>query len=114
MKSLQEQLKRLRDILNSTSGKGRIYHYTRPKDIAKHWVTWQEDGEGESSDADNVKTYQQVHGTIDLFTRTEYDPLVDEIQEALNAAEHVGWVLNSVQYEDETNLIHYEWGFNIG
>ena len=114
MKSLQIQLKRLRDILNNTSGRGRIFHYTRPKDKDQHWVTWQEDGEGESSDSDNVKAFQQVHGTIDLFTRTEYDPLADEIQEALNNAEHVGWMLTSVQYEDETNLIHYEWEFNIG
>ena len=38
---------------------------------------------------------------------------MDLIQEALNTSEGVGWVLSSVQYEDETNLIHYEWTFAV-
>lgn len=114
MKSLQTQLKALRDVLNTTSARGKIYHYKRPKDKPKHWVVWQEAGEGESFDSDNRKKYQQINGTIDCFSLEEYDPLFDEIQEALNNAENVGWRLNSVQYEDETNLIHYEWEFNIG
>ena len=49
---------------------------------------------------------------IDCFTQKEYDPVLDEIQDALNEAE-IGWRLSSVQYEDETNLIHSEWEFNI-
>ena len=48
--------------------------------------------------------------TIDYFTRTEFDANVDRIQEALNAA-GIGYRINSVQYEDTTNLIHYEWEF---
>ena len=56
---------------------------------------------------------QQVRGTIDLYTLQEFDPAVDLIQEALNTSEGVGWVLSSVQYEDETNLIHYEWTFAV-
>ena len=54
-----------------------------------------------------------MRGTIDLYTRQEFDPAVDQIQEGLNTSEGVGWVLSSVQYEDETNLIHYEWTFAV-
>jgi hypothetical protein len=46
--------------------------------------------------------------TIDYFTLTEFDAMVDAIQEALSDAE-VAWHLNSFQYEDETKLQHYEW-----
>lgn len=113
MKSLQNSLKQIRDILNSTSAKGRVYHYTRPKGEVPSWVVWQEDSEEAAFDAENHKAEQQVHGTIDCYSQTEYDPLFDEIQDALDKAENVGFRLNSVQYEDETRLIHYEWEFNV-
>jgi len=113
MKSVQQNLKRIRDALNGTSAHGRVYHYTRPSDQNSSWVVWQEDGEGESFNTGNHKAEQQIHGTIDCYTPTEYDPLLDEIQTALEGLEDTGWSLLSVQYEDETNLIHYEWEFNI-
>lgn len=113
MKSLTQNLKRIRDALNKTSAKGRVFHYTRPSDTSTAWIVWQEDGEGVSHEADNHKINQQIHGTIDCFSLNEYDELFDEIQEALNSLGSVGWALNSVQYEDETNLIHYEWEFYI-
>lgn len=63
--------------------------------------------------ADNRKQEQQISGTVDCFTQIEYDPLLDEIQEALDATENVAWMLESVQYEDETKYIHYEWAFRV-
>lgn len=112
MKSLQTNLKRIRDLLNATSARGRVYHYTRPKDKLTSWIVWMEDSEAGAAESDNRKAYQQVHGTIDCYTKIEYDPLLDEIQNALNSA-GVGWRLNMVDYEDETALIHYEWEFFI-
>lgn len=112
MKSLQENLKTLRDVLNSTSANGRIGHYFRPASDKPSFIVWQESDEAESHESNNHKTYQQVAGTIDCYTQTEYDPLLDEIQEALDGA-GIGFRLNSVQYEDETKLIHYEWEFYI-
>ena len=59
-----------------------------------------------------VKEQEQIiHGTIDFFTKTEYHKTIDDIQAALTASPRIGWNLSSVQYEDETNLIHYEWEF---
>lgn len=89
-----------------------VYHYWRsaPEGL-KSYVVWAEDGEENSFDADNKKQIQGIHGTIDLFTKTEFDRLADEIQEGLNNLENVSWRLESVQYEDETMFIHYEWEF---
>lgn len=112
MKSLQDNLKGLRDTLKTISEPGKVFHYAKPKWVKPPWVVWQEDGENASFHPDNRKGEQQVHGTIDCYTQTEYDPLLDEVQGALDAA-GIGWSLLSVQYEDETRLIHYEWEFNI-
>ena len=84
------------------------YHYRRLKDELPYCI-WQEDGEENSFNAGNRKTEQEIHGTLDYFTRTEYDPKIDSIQEYLDSVGDCGWQLLSVQYEDETNIIHYEW-----
>lgn len=87
-----------------------VYHYFR---IVKknRYIIWAEDAEENSKHSDNQKDLQQITGTIDLFTKKEFDGAVDQIQDGLNGLENVGWRLNSVQYEEETNFIHYEWTF---
>ena len=47
-----------------------------------------------------------------LYTKTDKDPLFSAIPEAL---EDIGaaWYLNSVQYEEDTGLIHYEWVWEV-
>lgn len=87
------------------------YHYFRPADT---WpcLVWQEDGEGESFHASNHKREQTIHGTTDYYTQTEYDPAIDAIQDTLENIS-AAWSLNSVQYEEATKLIHYEWEWNV-
>ena len=53
-----------------------------------------------------------MQGTIDLYTKTEFDPLVDQIHEAM-AENKIPASISSVQYEDETQLIHYTWDFEV-
>ena len=53
-----------------------------------------------------------ISGTIDLFTKQEYDPWVQEITRALEDAE-ITCRIESIQYEDETGYIHYEWRFEV-
>lgn len=113
MMSLSQNLKKIRDALKTTSASDRVFHYRRPKGNYSSWIVWQEDGEAESHESNNRKGEQQIHGTIDCFSLEEYDDLFDEIQDALNSVQNVGWSLLSVQYEDETNLIHYEWEFYV-
>ena len=37
--------------------------------------------------------------------------MVDNIQDALNEVENLGWNLDAVLYEDETGLIHFSWNW---
>lgn len=76
------------------------------------YAVWAEDSEGSSIEADNRKGEQSIQGTLDYFTKTDKDPKVDEIQEAFKAAE-ISFYLESVQYEDETKYIHYEWVWEV-
>ena len=88
-----------------------VSHYVAAKKSDKY-IVWAEDGEGDSEWAGNKKQTQVLTGTIDYFTKTEFDANVQKIQTALNDAE-ISWTLNSVQYEDETKLIHHEWVFEV-
>lgn len=88
----------------------KVYHYTAPQAVAGAYIVWAEDGQGDSAWADGVMTAQAIEGAIDYYTPTEYDGAVTDIQGALGAA-GISWRLNSVQHEDETGLIHYEWIF---
>lgn len=108
MKSLTQTLKRIRDVLNAAAP-GMVYHYWRKAKVDAAFVVWQEDSEASSFNADQKRVEQQIHGQVNLYTQTEYDPLCDSIQDALNDAEGVGWRLDSVIYEDEVNMIHYTW-----
>lgn len=103
---LQNKLLKIRDVLTSISGLP-VSHYEYNGD-SEFYCVWAEDNEPTSVEGDNKKQIQTIQGTIDFFTKMEFDPFVDEIQCALNDAE-ISFRLNSVQYEDETELIHFEW-----
>lgn len=91
-----------------------ISHYLRPQQKKGAFAVWQEDGEVSSLEADNHKREQAIEGTLDYFTQLEGDPMINTIQETLNGIECFGWELNSVQYEEDTEYIHYEWRWSIG
>lgn len=105
MTSIQSKLRKIQDALLTVTES--TYHYWRAK-AEPPFLVWAEDGEIDSFHAGNRKQEQQLHGSADLYTKTEFDPLVDEIQDALDEI-MTGWTLSSVQYEDETGLIHYTW-----
>lgn len=107
--SIQTKLRTVRDALVGVTD--ACYHYRRPPAAPKsNYIIWAEDSEDGSFDTNNRKQEQQIHGTVDYYTLTEFDPVVDAIQEAFVSA-GIGFRINSVQYEDDTNLIHYEWDF---
>lgn len=88
-----------------------VGHY-EAMDKTDRYIVWAEDAEVDSLEADNWKGGQTIEGTIDYFTKDEDDPHIEAIPNALNRA-RIGWSLNSVQYEDETEFIHYEWLFRV-
>lgn len=107
--TLQNKLRQIGEALAEVTP--CCYHYWRPvKDVP--CLIWAEDGEDDAANADNHKTEQAIGGTVDFFTRTEFDPLLDDVQEALDGL-GIAWQLESVQFEDETNLIHYEWRWSV-
>ena len=88
-----------------------VSHYEAHEQMDKYLV-WAEDGQAASVWADDRMQEQAIQGTIDYFTKTENDPNVRKIQDALNDAS-ISLRLNSVQHEDETGYIHHEWVFEV-
>lgn len=107
--TLQNKLQQIGQTLAGVTQK--TYHYFRPVKDAPCLI-WYETGEDNSFNADNHKAEQRITGTVDCFTKTEFDPLLDEVQTALDSL-GLTWSLDSVQYEDETNLIHYSWNWGV-
>lgn len=110
MKSIQTLLSNFKTEINSIEGL-TAYHYERAEDFSLPYAVWAENGEAESFHGNNRKEEQTITGSIDLYTETEFDPLVDSIQGALNDV--CVWSLDSVQYEDATKLIHYSWVWEL-
>lgn len=108
--SVQAKLIKIADALDGISGLD-TYHYWRFSVTAPYCI-WQEDSET-GLQLNNHKAEQGLSGTVHLFTHTEFDPYVDSIQSALNGVENLFWALNSVQYEDDTHLIHHEWRWTL-
>lgn len=107
MTSLQKKLNGFKNELTCVCRE--VWHYKRPPNTKPPFLVWAEDGEGEySMIADNHKVEQSIHMYIDYFTKEEFDPAVDEIQDILNAYGSE-WRLNDIQYEEDVNLIHYTW-----
>lgn len=102
-------LQRIKNLLLTVTDK--VYHYHAWEQQDKY-IVWAEDSEGDSVHADNQKQIQAIQGTIDYFTKDEGDPNVEKIQKAMNDNE-ISWQLNSSQYEEETEYIHYEWLFEV-
>lgn len=63
---------------------------------------------GEDLVSDDVHLERGTEGTVDLFTRDDTSAPRNAVEAVLNAA-GAAWHLNSVQFEDDTGYIHYEW-----
>lgn len=112
--TLQQKLERIGTALVAGIG-DNVYHYWRPQMQAPFCV-WAEEGEDDSFDADNQKKEQVIGGYVDYYTKLEYDPSLDAVQDVLRglaADMSFGWRLDSVQREDETELIHYQWRWSV-
>lgn len=110
---MQDKLKIIPEILLTVTDK--VYHYEAIH-VSDKYIVWAEDSEGSSLEADNYKAEQSIQGTIDYFTKEEFDKNVDEIQNAL-ISNCISFYLNSVQYESlddsGSGYIHYEWVWEV-
>lgn len=106
----QNQLKTIATALTAIEGL-HVYHYWRDMRDAPFCV-WQEDGH-RTFDADNHVAEKGWTGYVDYYTKTEFDENIDLIESALNGIENLTYELNSADYEEETNLIHYSWEWEM-
>lgn len=106
---ITQKLKRLSNILKSLCD--NVGHYEVVKKTKKY-IVWSEEVEDSSLSADDKKEEITIQGSIDLYTTVEFDELIDELAEALTINE-IGWELASVQYEDATGYIHYEFIWRV-
>lgn len=90
----------------------RVYRYTAISSPTFPYIVWAEDGQSDSLHGDGVMINQTIEGTIDLFSKIPDDPMIGQIQSALNDA-GIGFRLNAVQFEQDTRVIHHEWVWNI-
>lgn len=84
-----------------------VFHYEAYEKKNKY-IVWKEETEANSHVADNKKDVQVLQGSIDYFTKEDVDENVDKIQASLEIM-GISFRLNSVQYEEETGYIHFEW-----
>ena len=89
----------------------RVYHYYAMNEDDQY-IVWAEESESGANEGDNRRLNQTIQGTIDYFTKMDMDENVDKIQSLLNGA-GISFYLSSVQFEEETGYIHYEWIWEV-
>ena len=85
----------------------RVYNFVAAPGTAPPYIVWQVGGDNDLS-AGNGHAETAAVVIVDLYTKQAADPLVQSIPRALEGI-GASWYLNSVQYETETGLYHYEW-----
>lgn len=79
---------------------------------SERYFVWQADGEADCI-LDGQHAEKAVTGSTDLFTKQEFDPWKDQMEEAFDNAPDILWRLNSIQFEEETGFWHYEWLWTV-
>lgn len=85
----------------------KFAHFSWSHAPSGDWGVYAEDGEG-TFFADRKRSEVRTEGSIDYFTHSDDGVAKAAIETALDGIDIVYW-LNSVQYEDDTGFIHYEW-----
>lgn len=87
-----------------------VYRYQAPDNAPVPYAVWAEDTRFDF-EADGTHAERAWQGTIDYYTRTEGDETVEDIEDCLTGLD-IPWKLNSIQYEEDTGIIHFEWVWN--
>lgn len=97
------------DLLSELASTGipfAAFAWGTPPD-AESWGVLSIDG-GIALTGDNTHAEDLIEGTIDLYTRVIKADAFNAINNKLRTLD-LAYRLNSVQYESDTRLIHYEW-----
>lgn len=82
-------------------------HFGWSRALAGDYGVWAEDGANDLR-ADDIHSEHITQGTVDYFTRDDSGTPQAAIEAALDNGA-IAWYLNSIQFEDDTGYIHYEW-----
>ena len=86
-----------------------VSHAQRIK--SERYFVWQEEGANDF-EAGNQHTERAITGSTDLFTKQEFDPWAEELEQSFNLR-GIAWYINSVQFEEDTGFWHYEWVWEV-
>ncbi|MBR2132904.1 MAG: hypothetical protein IJ955_10310 [Oscillospiraceae bacterium] len=90
-----------------------VYHFEADHAATAPYIVWSEDGGGTPVFANNQMQVQPITGTVDLFTAdAEERSLFYAVQQVLNNFPCC-WYLNSIQREEDSGLMHYEWVWEV-
>lgn len=89
----------------------KTYHFTAPPNTEPPYIVWKEDGNNDLN-SNNRHSEKIVTGTMDLFIRSETDPLIRKLPALMNDFP-AAYSLISVEYEEETGLLHYSWDWEV-
>lgn len=88
-----------------------VFHY-EAFGVKDNFIVWAEEAESGSLFADDKKISQTMTGSVDLYSRNEYSPMVKQIQNLFND-NHIPFRLNSIQFKKDTDLVHWEWIWEV-
>lgn len=94
---------KLKTALDATELK--FAHFGWSKAPSGDYGVFAEDGEN-AMHGDQLHAETAMRFTVDYFTRSDSDTIRTTIEAVL---EPFAWYLNSVQFEDDTGFVHYEW-----
>ncbi len=101
------------ELINALTATGyQFAHFGWSKAPTGDYGVYAEDGANDLI-AWNKHVEKILQGTVDYFTRDDsgYPKVVIEL--ALDSVP-VAWYLNSIQFEEDTGYIHYEWVWECG
>lgn len=89
-----------------------VSHYEKMQ--SDRYFVWQEEA-ADAVCAESKHAVGRVRGTTDFYTKREGDPWKERLEKAFGRW-GISWTLNSVQYEEDTGFIHFEylWEVNNG
>ena len=101
------------ELINALAATGyQFAHFGWSKAPSGDYGVYAEDGANDLI-AGNKHVEKVLQGTVDYFTRDDSGTPKATIEAALDSVP-VAWYLNSIQFENDTGYIHYEWVFECG
>lgn len=101
----------LEELFEALKGTGfRFAHHGWSTAPDGDYGTYSEEA-GDDFVADGIHGERGTRGYINLYTRDDSIAPRETIEEVLNGL-NIPWYLNTVQFENDTGYVHYEWGFS--